>query len=48
MWLTSGKHFFVFILYNRSDVDNFSFTLFRRGKRPFGFDEYVRDHKDLM
>ena len=45
-WLIYGNIYFL-SLSNRSDVNNFSFTLFRKGKRPFGFDEHVRDHKDL-
>ena len=31
-----------------SDVDNFTFNLFRKGKRPYHYDRYVRDHKDFM
>ncbi len=46
-WLIYGNIYFL-SLSNRSDVNNFSFTLFRKGKRPFGFDEYVRENKDLM
>ena len=46
-WLIYGNiHFLSFS--NKSDVNNFSFTLFRKGKRPFGFDEYIRDYQDLM
>jgi len=30
------------------DVAGWTFSICRKGKRPFGFDEYVRDHKDLL